>query len=336
MGQSFGFALYADRAAFEAVGDNVEDDPGAEIPPQIMFNYDARRDVGKARADEVRRHKWALAGPSAYPAAVRVEGRDRVFELDRDELVAITAVVETLATLVEETSELARRWNDLPPVRVVSVGEPRVALVAPEPLEHEIAHEPHEPELAALLRAPLITAKGDLDDARCQSYLAAVEQAFERAPESRGVAPTWAAMFAELAANFAGKTLGALAPDEVRELVFGYIPRSISVAADEAPAIVASIRALLAFAAREIGGYAPNRCLAQLPARSVEMLADELGNRANFGPAKQLIMQGIAAGYDMTSEAGVAAWVAAVNQSRKKPARKKKPATKKPAKKKQR
>jgi hypothetical protein len=45
-------------------------------------------------------------------------------------------------------------------------------------------------------------------------------------------------------------------------------------------------------------------------------------------------MQGIAAGYDMTSEAGVAAWLAAVKRSRTKPARKKKPASKKPPKKK--
>ncbi|HEX4449441.1 MAG TPA: hypothetical protein VH143_01170 [Kofleriaceae bacterium] len=335
MGQSFGFALYPDRAAFEAIGE-LADDPDGEIPPQIMFTFDARSDIGRQRADEVRRHKWALAGPSAYPSAVRIEGRDRVFELKRDELAAITAVADTLATLVEETSELARRWNDLPPVRVDSIGEPRVTLVAPEPLVYEIAHEPHEAELAALLRAPLITAKGEIDDARCQSYLAAVEQAFERAPESQGIEPTWAAMFTELAAQFAGKTLGQLSPDEVRELAFGYIPRKISVSVDEAPAIIASIRALLAFAAREIGGYAPNRCLAQLPARSVEMLADELGDSNNFGPAKQLIMQGIAAGYDMTSEAGVAAWVAAVNKSRKPAARKKTPARKKPAKKKKR
>jgi hypothetical protein len=324
MGQSFGFALYADRAAFEAV-EVLSDDPGGDVPPQIMFHFDTRSEVGKPRADEVRRHRWALAGPSAYPGAVRVEGRDRVFELAADELVAIAAVADTLAMLVEETSELARRWNDLPPVRVDSTGEVRVTLVAPEPLEHEIAHEPREPQLAALLRAPLVTAKGELDDARCQSYLAAVEQAFERAPESRGIDPTWAAMFTELAAQHGGKTLGELSPDEVSELAFGYIPRNVSVAADEAPVIVASIRALLAFAAREIGGYAPNRCLAQLPARSVEILADELADSANFGPTKQLVMNGIAAGYDMTSEAGVAAWVASVNRTARPKPRKKSP-----------
>ncbi|HEY1546914.1 MAG TPA: hypothetical protein VGG28_03805, partial [Kofleriaceae bacterium] len=287
--------------------------PEAEIPPQIMFNFEPRREIGKPRADEVRRHKWALAAPSAYPQVVRVEGRGRIFELDRDELAAITAIIDTLAMLVEDTSELARRWNDLPPVRIVSAG---VTLVAPEPLVDEIAYAPRELELAALLRAPLITATGELDEARRQSYLAAVEQAFENAPESRDIEPTWAAMFADLAANFAGKTLGQLSPDEVRELVFGYIPRKVSVAADAASEIIASIRALLAFTAREIGGYAPNRCLAQLPASSVEILADELGNAANFGPAKQMIMEGIAAGYDMTSEAGVAAWVAAVNKPR--------------------
>jgi hypothetical protein len=321
MGQSFGFALYHDRSAFEAV-QALSDDPDGEVPPQIMFHYDTRSEVGKPRADEVRRHRWALAGPSAYPRAVRVEGRGRVFELTADELVAITAVADTLAALVEETSELARRWNDLPPVRFDSAG---VTLIAPEPLAHEIAHDPHEPQLAALLRAPLITATGELDEARRQSYLAALEQAFERAPESTGIDPTWAAMFADLAANFAGKTLGQLAPDEVQELLFGYIPRKVSVAADEAPAIVASIRALLAFAAREIGGYAPNRCLAQLPARSVEILGDELGNSENFGPAKQMIMEGIAAGFDMTSEAGVAAWVASVNRTARPKPRKKSP-----------
>ena len=315
--QNFGLSLYPDRAAYEQV--TMHEGEDVPFPPQLVLTFDTRAGIGKARADEVRRRRWALAGPSAYPHALRVDSRDEIYELNENELVAFTAVIDTVARLVEATPRLARCWIDSPPVRIEAAG---VAIVAPAPLANEVPYDPHEPELASVLRTPLLD-----DDARRDRYLEAIKEAFERSPEAKPIETTWANMFTELVVSVTGKTLAELGPDETRELLFGYVPRQVSVAANEAPAIVASVRALLGFVARELGGYGPNLALAQLVPASEEWLADELGNSDNFGMAKQLVMQAIEAGYDLENPADVAAYVASVNAKvpkKKRPAAKRK------------
>lgn len=308
MGQSFGFALYPDRAAFELASSIGELTPDVELPRMIMLDYAPRQDASKDEVAEIRRHRWAIAGPRAYPKTMFVERRDLARPLDARELAGMTAVIEALAELVEHTPDLARRWHDLPPARATSRG---ASVVAPAPPRHAIAHAPQEHALAARLRASVITARGDLDDARVDDYLAAIEEGLSRVAD---VEMDWGLMFAEAAATQLGKTLGELSPHDAREILFGFFPRKVSVAAAEAPAIVASVRAVLGFAARELGGYGPNRCLDGLRGDAVDVLASELADPANFGPAKQMMMEGIARGYDLSTEAGMAEWVAEVNR----------------------
>nr|HEX4316976.1 hypothetical protein [Kofleriaceae bacterium] len=336
MRESYGFALYPDAAAFAAIA-RLSGGRDGEVPPMIMVDYATRADVGKARADEVRRHGWELAGPTAYPQALRVMSRASSRPLDAPELAALAAVMDTLADLIERTPDLARRWDDLPAERAASA-DGAVVLVAPAPPRRIVAPAPSVAGLAERLSQPLVTARGELSDDRVADYLEALETAFASSPEARGVEPGWALVFAEAAATRLGKTLATLAPDDARQLLFGFFPQQVSAIDDDAPAIVDSVRALLAFAARELGGFRANRALDAVSDHdAAEVLADEMAEPDNFGPAKRLILDGIAAGFDMTTDAGLAAWLDESNRraragAPKRPAapKKAKPAAKKP------
>ena len=107
-------------------------------------------------------------------------------------------------------------------------------------------------------------------------YLDVITAGFARSAEARYADPAWATAFLEDAAFVLGATLVELTPDQVRDLVFAAMPRSMVAQGHDAPAIIAAIRALLAFAARELGGYGPNWCLTALPDDAVELLATEL------------------------------------------------------------
>jgi hypothetical protein len=311
MGQSFGFAIFPDQEAFDAL--QLLGQTGAGVaPPQIMFSYDTRAELPRALVDEVRSHRWKLAGPGAYPSAMRLDGKGGARPLTASETIGLAAVASALATLVASTPQLHHVWRELP---AIQHSEPGVSLTAPAPLPALRDHASREPALADLVRRPL-TRDGGIDQNACETYVDLIDAAFLRSPEARGVAPEWARVFIEDGALTFGTTISQLIPDEVRDLVFGMLPRSLIAQPSDAPAIIATIRAVLEFAARELGSYAANWSAATaLADDAVEMLAAELADPDNFGPAKAFFMQGVAAGFDMSSQEGVEAWTRAHNQA---------------------
>ncbi|HTR54905.1 MAG TPA: hypothetical protein VMJ10_29665 [Kofleriaceae bacterium] len=319
MGQSYGFAVYPDEAAWEATLDLADDGMPKRIPPQIMFNWDTRGDIGAARAKEVKKHRWELAGPRAYPSALRLEGGRGARPLTAVELAALTAIATALAELVERTPDLAEVWHRAAPIEhrtAVAIRGATIAvtLVAPARLANRIAHAPREPDLANVLHGPLLDDDGELDETRCGECVAKTCEAFARSPEATGCDLRWSETFVELAASHHAATVGKLSAVELQEIVFGLFPAKVPAQPEDAAAIVATVRAVLAFVARETGGDAPNRCLASLKADAHEQLARRLADPTNFGPAKALFAAGAAAGYDMTTEAGISEWVRVVNQ----------------------
>lgn len=100
----------------------------------------------------------------------------------------------------------------------------------------------------------------------------------------------------------------SLSPADVHELVFEVFPRKVSVEPEAAPGIVAGLRALLAFLERECPGGRARSRLAVLDGDASRQLVRLLADPSNFGPAKAFMMGGRAAGFDMSSEAGLGAW----------------------------
>ncbi|MEP6866058.1 MAG: hypothetical protein ABJE66_35895 [Deltaproteobacteria bacterium] len=310
MGQSFGFAIFPDQEAFAALQALGATGVGV-APAQIMFNFDSRDELPRALIDEVRSHRWKLAGPAAYPSVMRLDGQGGARPLTAPELAAVAAVANALATLVSRAPQLHHAWRGLPPITQADAG---TTLTAPAPLPTLRAHAPREPALADLVRRPL-TRDGALDQNACDTYVEVIEAAFLRSPEARDVAPEWARVFLEDGALVLGTTIAQLVPDEVRDLVFGELPRSLIAQPSDAPAIIATIQAILEFAARELGSYAANwSATTALPGDAVDTLASELADPNNYGPAKAFFMQGLAAGYDMSTQGGVDAWTRAHNR----------------------
>jgi hypothetical protein len=81
-----------------------------------------------------------------------------------------------------------------------------------------------------------------------------------------------------------------------------------SVEPASALAIIAGLRALLAFLEREHPGDRASRRLAVLDGNASRRLARLLADPSNFGPAKAFVMSGRAAGFDLSSQAGFDAW----------------------------
>jgi hypothetical protein len=159
---------------------------------------------------------------------------------------------------------------------------------------------------------------GCLDDDRVGDYIEGLTKAFENSPEGKAFYDQaddggYASMMLEYAITYPGVTPPEMSLADFHEVVFELFPRKVSTSAESAPVIVAELRAFWTFLHRQYGLANAPRILAALTNSAVERLARELANPANFGMAKSFIMQGMQAGYDMTTQEGLDAFMAAYN-----------------------
>jgi hypothetical protein len=107
-----------------------------------------------------------------------------------------------------------------------------------------------------------------------------------------------AEMLVEFAAQYHGAWFGSMSPEDLEELLLETLPAQLAVDADEAPVILAAARELLKIS----DGQAA--CVALLESIEPRLVA-ALGDPSKYGIGKQVVMAGIAEGYDMSSEQGV-------------------------------
>lgn len=103
----------------------------------------------------------------------------------------------------------------------------------------------------------------------------------------------------EFADVYHAATFQTITAPQLEALLLETIPAQLAVESDEAPYILAATRALLA----------DRPLVTMLDAAFEKRLVRALEDESKFTPGKQLVMAGIAAGYDMSSEEGVEEFV---------------------------
>ena len=250
---------------------------------------------------EVARHRWELANAAAYPVISAIDQDATGRNPTRSEMLRIEAIAMSLADIVREyRSELGDAFDGgsklvLRKQLTTSSGEVELEIAAPHP---------GQPVTKALL-----DDDGELDDDRVEIYRAEILGRFEASPEAQAEPEAhWATLLVDYATSYFGTTVESLSAADLHELVFEIFPRKVSVEPEAAPAIVAGLRAFLAFLQREHPDRHARSRLAVLQGSASQRLARLLADPSNFGPAKSFMMSGRAAGFDMSSQAGLDAW----------------------------
>lgn len=136
---------------------------------------------------------------------------------------------------------------------------------------------------------------------------------FASSPEAKDLEGVHAChLIMEYVANYCGATIATLRAPSLREVVFEIIPRKVFVEPAEASQVIEQARAFYAFLKRETGLKQADACLRVLDGDAVKRLEAALADPRHFGMAKSLLMQGRDAGFDVSSEEGINAWMKAV------------------------
>jgi hypothetical protein len=115
-------------------------------------------------------------------------------------------------------------------------------------------------------------------------------------------------MMIDLAANYNGVAPATMSPSDFDEVLFELFPRKVSVEPEQASAIVNELKAFWQFLHRQYGLGNAAEIEATLGPAAVKRLERELADPRNYGMAKSFFMAGKQAGFDMTTEEGLAAF----------------------------
>lgn len=316
MGESFGFSLFRSIDDAKCFLDAVEAGERSGLPAHYLFTFDDHSELSAPLMREIEGHGWEVAGPRAYPTFVHVDEQLVARGMTPDEHAGMAAVASALAELVETEPALDTAWETDERIEYSAVvetarGEIRVTVAAPLWLGESSSPEfEGAPECWSAVLDP----DGELDYEMFEAHFDALMSRFEAAPEASEEKLPIAEMLVEHTAMAFGATIVGLSPPEVEQLLFAILPNQVAIDADAAPLIIETMRGLLTFAERELGSITAAAGQAVLGPDAVTRLARELADERNFGVAKSLLVQGAREGYDMTSEAGIAAFVAAMDQ----------------------
>jgi hypothetical protein len=123
----------------------------------------------------------------------------------------------------------------------------------------------------------------------------------------------WAEAFMDYGMGYLGVTPAQMTPEDVSTVLFELFPRKVSAAPGSAREIVPELRAFWQFLGRAFALPTAAACLRLLDDRAARRLEREMANPANFGLAKGFFMQGVARGFDMTTQEGLDAWTTTYN-----------------------
>ncbi|MDA0282743.1 MAG: SEC-C metal-binding domain-containing protein [Planctomycetota bacterium] len=119
----------------------------------------------------------------------------------------------------------------------------------------------------------------------------------------------------QFGANYLGVSLATMSVSDLNEIVFSIIPRKVMLEAEFAADVIREFNAFFLFVDREYSLAGAKKLANLLDGEAAKRLANELGNRSNFGMAKSFFSAGKAAGYDMTSQDDLNQFAMAYNSS---------------------
>lgn len=158
---------------------------------------------------------------------------------------------------------------------------------------------------------------GQLDEDKKYDYIDGILQAFHESPECRELPDNgdirYCGMFLDYVFNYIRGSLPNLSASEVREVVFEIFPRKVSMSAESGPRAMAEWRAFFAFLDRQYQLRNAKQISEVFTEDAERRFCKELANPANFSMAKSMVMQGIEAGYDMTTQEGMNAFLLEFN-----------------------
>lgn len=319
-GEVQGFLLFESVEDYEQYRGSAAPDPDEPLseevlamPPHLALTFVDEDDVDDELRQQVAEEGWELAEPDVYPQPIAMERGLVPRPVTVEDIRVLEATIAALLAVLDAEEALLTAWaRGAPFSRTLRAPTHRgnvevtLSVIANAPgfaapsddligdlLELESYDSPIDPDAREDLQSQLL-------------------RQFAASPEFESVEEVGASQLVmDYAAERFNLTIGSLDAQRLHEIVFEIFPTKLSVDADAAAGLIAECRAFYRFLQREFGLREAAESLEVLGAGAEQKLERLLADPSNFGMAKSFVMGGRRAGYDMRSQAGLDAWLAA-------------------------
>lgn len=302
------FDSMSDLEAYIDVGEGMAEGESPEgFPPHIALSFEALAALSPQAQAEIAEHAWPVAAAGAHPWVLCFEEDAFVRPAGPGDYARAEAIARALAELAAAPAALRAAFEE-----------------GGAPIDRTLSVSTHGGAVSVRLRAPyardlpadLLGALGALaedppiDPAERERLEDELLRQFSASPEGAAFPqPEWVPLAMSLADAHLSETVATLEATELEAVLFELFPRKVSVEASAAGLIIEELRAFYAFLKRQYGLPQADDCLGLLGPGAADELSDELSDESVFDPAKAVVMAGIAAGYDMSTQEGVEAWM---------------------------
>ncbi|MDZ4818876.1 MAG: SEC-C metal-binding domain-containing protein [Planctomycetota bacterium] len=162
---------------------------------------------------------------------------------------------------------------------------------------------------------------GDTDYDAARAYYDKACEAFSDSPEGQQIIErhnyvNWVYSLLNFGISHLGEVVDQMTPESIEEYLFDFVPRKVSTLADSAPVIIDELARFWEFVDRVYQLPSAKAIVEVLTADGlVDNLKRKMSDPKNFGMAKSFFISGTEAGYDMTSEEGLAQFTNSFNRS---------------------
>ena len=320
--ESYGVTVFRYPTDLVLMAHAADHDAIHEMPWTRNLFYEEQEDVPPSLLEAFVDNGWKRSGRNVVPVFVaREEGDPWGQALSHADTVMMEAIVRGLVHAFRSESAAVRAaFREDAALKIETV-----VVVDDEKIEMSI-EVPHpdqwsEPELRDGLLAQIAEADhaaidGGDDEWKERTRLHTVlVEAFVASPEAQDLQDADACrVFIEGAVDGNSASIGTLLPEQLTDLLFDQIPRKLCADPDDASEIVGAGQALFQFLKRTYGLPHFDACLRVFGDSAVARLSRALADSSRFGFAKSFFMEGTEAGFDMTTEEGIAAWQAKGNK----------------------
>ena len=263
-----------------------------------------------------------LRGPFLDPLGKQGADAAELLVLVRDAILTDPEYVARLERHYAITKDIIagrlRPEDAQPSPRIMTMTDLRKPLASQRPRVENSVVDAKLIDASFDIRQEVFDEDGEEDEDLATEYREELGKRFAQSPEAQpllegGSDLTWAETMMYYGINYFGSTPPTLSVGEVSEVVFELFPRKVSLSASESGEVIAELRAFWRFLQREYQLENAAPILKLLGPGAEERLHDALDDPANFGMAKSILMLGQEAGFDMRTEAGLAAFMLAYN-----------------------
>lgn len=315
LGESLGFLCFDSMDDFEDYLDAASESAAGQglpegVPPHIALSFETGAEIDPALRKEVSKHRWEVAAATAYPSLYAISGGLTLRPLTRLEVLRLEVLCLALVDLATAPPPgLGAAWE---------TGEPVVHTVTVASSEGPIEitlRAPHEDDDGALGDLDPLSEErgptGSLDPDWYEAHRDFVMDSFVQSPEAARLDQVaLAPLFLDLAFEYLDATLLGLTPEQARRVLFELVPRKVSAPPEIAVLIVEEMKALLSFARRAWHLEHLDATLRTLNVVAMRRLRKELESPRHGGLLKSMLMAGQAAGFDLSTQEGIDAWMA--------------------------